>query len=328
MDVKYQVFISSTFDDLQQERRLITEQILNLGYIPVGMELFQAANDSQWEYIKRRILDCDYYIVVVAERYGSMSGAKSYTQLEYEYASANGIPVAAFLLDDNARTAWPQGKVEPDKRDKIERFRKLCQKRLVKYWSNGDDLKAKVATTIVELVREVPRVGWVRGDAVATPAALTEIARLSEERRTLQERMQALEARDGQLSLPPDIQHRLVVLNELVIGDFLDNTARPDMSFLELFRNLHKKLAVGIGEYVLVSTIQTTLGLERNSSVAASAPVMEHIVAEFVSNELVDFDTVTVGERSTMQKLYRLTDYGKRFLMYADLWETGAFEDA
>ena len=39
MDVKYQVFLSSTFRDLEIERRIVIEQVLNLGHIPVGMEL-------------------------------------------------------------------------------------------------------------------------------------------------------------------------------------------------------------------------------------------------------------------------------------------------
>jgi hypothetical protein len=39
---KYQVFISSTFTDLIEERRSVTEVILGMGHVPVGMELFEA----------------------------------------------------------------------------------------------------------------------------------------------------------------------------------------------------------------------------------------------------------------------------------------------
>jgi hypothetical protein len=61
MDKKYQIFVSSTFEDLKQEWRTVIEQILNLQHGPVGMELFQAGDESQWEYIQQRILECDYY---------------------------------------------------------------------------------------------------------------------------------------------------------------------------------------------------------------------------------------------------------------------------
>lgn len=96
MEKKYQIFVSSTFQDLREERRAVVEQILNLGHLPVGMELFQAGDETQWSYIKRRISDCDYYVVLLAERYGSESKGKSYTQMEYEFALKRKIPIIAF----------------------------------------------------------------------------------------------------------------------------------------------------------------------------------------------------------------------------------------
>ena len=43
-DKKYQVFISSTFDDLKEERKAILEAILITNNIPVGMESFVATS--------------------------------------------------------------------------------------------------------------------------------------------------------------------------------------------------------------------------------------------------------------------------------------------
>ena len=37
------------------------------------MELFLAINDSQWNLIKELIDDCDYYILIVGGRYGSLN---------------------------------------------------------------------------------------------------------------------------------------------------------------------------------------------------------------------------------------------------------------
>lgn len=67
MDKKYQVFVSSTYEDLQEERQEVMHVLLELDCIPSGMELFPAANDSQWELIKGVIDDCDYYVVMMAE---------------------------------------------------------------------------------------------------------------------------------------------------------------------------------------------------------------------------------------------------------------------
>ncbi|TPI17193.1 DUF4062 domain-containing protein [Mesorhizobium sp. B4-1-3] len=184
MDIKYQIFVSSTFVDLQDERRSVIEAILNMGHIPVGMEAFQASDDSQWDYIKRRIDESDYYVVVVAERYGSELRGKSYTQMEYEYAVKQHVPVAGLLLDGNTRKSWPSDKVEFEKKAKVEKFRQLCQKKTVKYWRGADDLGAKVQLALNELFRTKPRTGWVRADKVPSSSVLDELAKLSEERRS------------------------------------------------------------------------------------------------------------------------------------------------
>ena len=71
MDKRYQVFVSSTYKDLIDERQEVMQALLETDCIPVGMELFPASSDSQWEYIKHIIDECDYYILIIAGRYGS-----------------------------------------------------------------------------------------------------------------------------------------------------------------------------------------------------------------------------------------------------------------
>ena len=72
MDKRYQVFVSSTFEDLQEERKEVMQALLELDCIPAGMELFPAMDEEQFEFIKSIIDDCDYYILIVGARYGSM----------------------------------------------------------------------------------------------------------------------------------------------------------------------------------------------------------------------------------------------------------------
>lgn len=99
MDKRYQVFISSTYSDLKDERKQIIESLLNAKYIPAGMELFSASDDEQFKYIKKIIDNCDYYILIVAGRYGSINpnSGLSYTEQEYNYAIERGIPVLSFI---------------------------------------------------------------------------------------------------------------------------------------------------------------------------------------------------------------------------------------
>ncbi len=65
MEKRFQVFVSSTYLDLVDERREVVQALLELDCIPSGMELFPATNEDQWSYIKTVIEDCDYYIVIV-----------------------------------------------------------------------------------------------------------------------------------------------------------------------------------------------------------------------------------------------------------------------
>lgn len=46
---RLQVFVSSTFTDLREERQAAVEAILSAGHIPAGMELFAAGDESKWK---------------------------------------------------------------------------------------------------------------------------------------------------------------------------------------------------------------------------------------------------------------------------------------
>jgi hypothetical protein len=169
MKPKYQIFISSTSQDLKDERRSLIERIWSMGHIPVGTELFQASNRKHWDYISRRICECDFLILLVAERYGSVDkSGKSYTQREYEFAIESGVPTVAFLLDSAARQNWPAGKVEHTRTTEIESLRELCsgdEGRLCKYWSDTGGLASAVSDALIGLFEKTERPGLVRPDA-------------------------------------------------------------------------------------------------------------------------------------------------------------------
>src|SRR4028119_2333406 len=99
MSKRYQVFVSSTFADLQEERAKVQKAIMQLDCIPAGMELFPAIDEEQLEFIKRIIDDSDYYLLIIGGRYGTVSPKDgiSYTEKEYDYAVSKGIRVIALL---------------------------------------------------------------------------------------------------------------------------------------------------------------------------------------------------------------------------------------
>lgn len=52
MKRRFQIFISSTYEDMRKERQAAVEAVLQCGHIPVGMEPFAAESESQNDAIK------------------------------------------------------------------------------------------------------------------------------------------------------------------------------------------------------------------------------------------------------------------------------------
>ena len=125
---KHQIFVSSTFLDLQREREIALDAILRLEHLPSGMELFPSTHDDPLKYIKRVIDDCDYYLLIVGGRYGSTAeDGISYTEKEFDYALAKGLPIVACVRQDIAVLPAASRETDPTKAAALERFRGLLK---------------------------------------------------------------------------------------------------------------------------------------------------------------------------------------------------------
>ncbi|MDI3236507.1 DUF4062 domain-containing protein [Exiguobacterium antarcticum] len=95
MQKKYQVFISSTYTDLIEERQQAVQAVLKANHIPAGMELFKAGSLDQLKTIERWIDQSDIYMLILGGRYGTLEpkSKKSYTHLEFEYAVKSNVPI-------------------------------------------------------------------------------------------------------------------------------------------------------------------------------------------------------------------------------------------
>lgn len=165
----FQVFVSSTYEDLRDERKKVQETLINNNCLPRGMELFNASDKSQWKIITDVIDDCDYFVLIIGGKYGSIDESvnKSYTQKEFEYAKKKKIPIFAFVRKnvDNL----PAIKVERD-RERIEMLKAFTDEvknnRLVNFWEDEADLALKLYKSIEEAKVKLPRIGFVRSDEI------------------------------------------------------------------------------------------------------------------------------------------------------------------
>ena len=131
------------------------------------MEMFPAADSEQFEYIKTIINESDYYVLVVAGRYGSIAeDGDSYTEKEFNYAVEQGIPILAFVKKDISTI--PLGKVENIIGGVEVTLSNVLDGRLAKFWNNTSELKYELHSSLSRAFKMNPRIGWVRGDTLMT----------------------------------------------------------------------------------------------------------------------------------------------------------------
>ena len=164
------------------------------------MELFPAADEEQFEFIKSVIDQSDYYVLITAGRYGSLhpTTGLSYTEMEYDYALQSGKPIIR-LLHKNPFNDLRGEFIEQcdEQREKLERFRqKLTASRLVRYWESPSELMAETVFALQDIQSRKPAVGWARATEVSTTEAKLEISQLREENRLLRETIAGHEGKD------------------------------------------------------------------------------------------------------------------------------------
>jgi hypothetical protein len=148
--------------------------------IPAGMELFPAADEEQWEFIKKIIDDCDYYLLIIGGRYGSTSAdGISYTEKEYDYAIEKGLKIIC-LIHKNP-DAIPAGKTEkdPEMQKKLNSFCEKAKKgRIVKFWEKPEELQMLAVSGLNYAIRNYPAIGFVRANLIPDENSSLEILKL------------------------------------------------------------------------------------------------------------------------------------------------------
>ncbi len=192
MQRRFQVFISSTYEDLKLERQAAVQSILKAGHIPAGMELFTAGDKSQMDVIRRWIDESDLFMLILGARYGSIepTTGKSYVELELDYAIKTATPFFSVVLSDEGREAKVQRhgtKVLESKNE--EAYRKLRERvtsHLCAFFTLPIDVKLAVFETLPQITADNELVGWVSAADIEAPTEVSkQIAQLSKENSAL-----------------------------------------------------------------------------------------------------------------------------------------------
>lgn len=255
MKKKLQVFISSTYIDLKDERQAAVEAILDAGHIPAGMELFKAGNDDQLKTIKRWIDESDVYLLILGGRYGSVEtqSEKSYTHLEYEYALEMGMPVFACVLTDSwlyskAAQIGADSVFEKLQQDKYKEFKQFVHTKVIRNVEDFKDIKLSIHTTLNEFKDLYEFSGWVKGSEVEDHAEI-----IKENRELLKENKKLKELLEKQIPSRKVGDFKYEEIKEVLeqkeltipIGK-INNEEAIETDYLRLYLSLRDNFSTGI----------------------------------------------------------------------------------
>ncbi|MEM0578504.1 DUF4062 domain-containing protein [Flavobacterium polysaccharolyticum] len=332
MEKRYQVFVSSTYQDLIEERIEVIQALLELDCIPVGMEYFPAADETQWDFIKKLIDESDYYIVIVAGKYGSEDEkGVSYTQKEYEYALSKNIPIIGFLHRniDNL----PSLKTEKDKKkiEKLDTFKEIVKRKLCKFWETPQELGAVVSRSVSQAKKNYPRIGWIRAD-LASETSEKEIVQLYKKIEFLENQLsQNLNLNQAKVDNLADGNEEIEISIDITSGSW--NSPKIERKKIILTWNkvayyIFPKLVEQITESSFKASITTFLKeyylnensnvkLDGNLRISSSNEFYDTLKIQFQLLELIKlFDVETTKDNKTkLVKMVTLTEKGKEKLI-------------
>ena len=111
--------------------------------------------------------------------------------MEFEYALSIGKPIISFLPKYPEKIPSGKSEQDADKKTKLEAFKELAKKKLIKYWESPENLGSVVSRSMVRLIKDFPAEGWIKASSAVDENSLKEIARLQKENVQLKEEIES-----------------------------------------------------------------------------------------------------------------------------------------
>lgn len=319
MNKRYQIFVSSTYSDLEEERRQVIEALIEMNYMPAGMELFPAADEEQLKFIKKIIDDCDYYLLIIGGKYGSLtSDGISYTEKEYDYAIEKGKKVIVLLHKNPNELPPEKSENDPERRKKLDLFRgKVSNGRIVKFWKSKDELIKDTILGLSYAATNFPAVGWIRADMAPRDELLEDLNELRKENEQLKIELENY-SKDNEIEIPD-----LAPLEDtfLVFGTWYNHGTNIPWKVETTWKDMFGLIAPNVFEGTTQSTIKFYLtdGLFKKSGTKGEQPylsdqIFQTIKIQFLAHKLILVRYLKT-QAGTWDWFWSLTPKGESLMM-------------
>lgn len=156
--MKKNVFISSTFIDLEEYRKEIWQLLSQYDVNVLGMEQFGARKETPLETCINEVKRSDIYVGIIAQRLGSIesNSTKSYTQLEYEKAVELDKEILIYLIDEDNALVKPIHIDYGEKHEQLNNFKKLLkEKHTIDSFRNPQDIVEKLKSRFSNILTDI-----------------------------------------------------------------------------------------------------------------------------------------------------------------------------
>ncbi len=309
---KLQVFVSSTYVDLIEERQTAVSAILKAGHIPAGMELFSAGDKSQLDVIKRWIDQSDVYMLILGTRYGSIEpvSGDGYTEVEYDYAVSTGKPFFALVMGDTAIDSKLKETgsqfLEVKSPEKLKNFKNKVLGKICAIYNDPRDIKSYIYESLIDLASRPDLEGWVRGGIIIDPKPLyKQIADLTDENKKLKSDLSDARVRQEEVVVSTTDEANFIPLKNLLDSQKITIPAELSSTGLEIERTVFRLFVANISNFIRGVTVG-------NPMKPKTRFFDIHVYPVLVMHRLLA--TQTIGA----QRVYTLTERGIDFAAWND----------
>jgi hypothetical protein len=177
------IYLSSTYEDLKEYRRVVFDVLCKSGYQVKAMEYYVATDQRPVDKCLKDVAEADIYVGIFAFRYGYVPPAEhsnanglSITELEFRHAEKLKKPCLPFVVNES--TPWPpkfdDARAAEDKGERVNTFRQyLLTERMASSFSSPHELAALVLSAVARHQEENKKTEDVTRQKTESATAIT-----------------------------------------------------------------------------------------------------------------------------------------------------------